>query len=774
MAIKLTDQQHKVVHSQERTLLVRAAAGAGKTRVLTERYLKHVLQDRLAPEQILAITFTRKAAAEMKRRIVARLIENGRYLDAQAAETGPIQTIHGFCERVLREHALEAALDPAFEILSESDQGFWLAEARQTVLSHPPDHAGVRALITQIAGKSAFGKSDVEHSYLIELIKNCLDVMRSSGYSRHFWVQRHNDASALLSAWRNALVDSISDQAREYFSPPVGEQSWSEALTSAYTKAGIKKGDFPAWIKAMDDDEPSADLAVGLVLLCGAIWQEFDAILHERQCLDFNELERRTVVLIEENESVRLRLRNQFPIVLIDEAQDLNPVQYRLLAALDPDNSVFVGDAQQSIYGFRQADYSLFHAQAERSAVEDLARNFRSDPGILRFVDRVFGRIWEGQYRPMQPPRTMLDFGEMANDACDGVEIWKIKDGNANSVANGIRELVLEGCLAQDIAVLTRTSSYAQSLHAALNKIEIPSVLVGGTDRFFTRIEVRDVANALRALSNPQDDFAMLAMLHSPIVGLSLDAIVLLAHERPVVTALETWKPTLEADVEPLMRFKSWWPRLSAIGRRAPAYRVLAELFSLSGYWERLVRKSDGEQALANVRKLLRLASEKPEMDAAAFAHRAQAIRQLAYREGDAPTAREDTQAVTIMNIHKAKGLEFPIVVVPQTHKGARAMQDFESDGRNGWLSVKLAPGDRAFHRYLSERRKRDEEAEELRVLYVALTRAEKRLCVAAHPKANARTPSQRLAHALDWTEGEIPGVFVREIGVSAAAEASE
>ena len=124
MAIKLTDQQPKVVHSQERTLLVRAAAGAGKTRVLTERYLKHVLQDRLAPEQILAITFTRKAAAEMKRRIVARLIENGRYLDAQAAETGPIQTIHGFCERVLREHALEAALDPAFEILSESDQGF--------------------------------------------------------------------------------------------------------------------------------------------------------------------------------------------------------------------------------------------------------------------------------------------------------------------------------------------------------------------------------------------------------------------------------------------------------------------------------------------------------------------------------------------------------------------------------------------------------------------------------------------------------------------------
>ena len=129
-----TLEQRKAIEANDKQLVVQAGAGAGKTRVLVERFLRHVIEDKYGADEILTITFSRKAAAEMKRRIVTALRDAGRWEDAQIAETGPIQTIHSFCERLLRENSLVAGLDPQFEVLDEVDSVAWLEEALQESL----------------------------------------------------------------------------------------------------------------------------------------------------------------------------------------------------------------------------------------------------------------------------------------------------------------------------------------------------------------------------------------------------------------------------------------------------------------------------------------------------------------------------------------------------------------------------------------------------------------------------------------------------------------
>jgi ATP-dependent exoDNAse (exonuclease V) beta subunit len=451
----------------------------------------------------------------------------------------------------------------------------------------------------------------------------------------------------------------------------------------------------------------------------------------------------------------------QYKVAMVDESQDVNPMQYNLLQAMGLTRVMMVGDVQQSIYGFRQADVELFRNRAAEVGARRLSKNYRSSPGILNFVDLVFANLWGADYVPMNLKTGPMDFEDTSRPTFEGIELWHQAAQDTNATATYIQELLDEGIPHGDIAVLVRDGPGAVKMKEGLDGVAIPCRIAGGSERFYTRLEVRDLSNALRAVADPYDDFALLACLRGPMVGLSMDSIVLLGTESPVVERLETFIPPLVEDEPRLRAFLRWYMPLKNYADRLSAWEVLAELFAKSEYLPALARRPNAEQLLANARKLLTLATKEPELGPLEYAERIREIQDLRHKEGDAPAGEEDANVVTIMTIHKAKGLEFPVVVLPQTDRRlASNAPEVIVEPRKGLVATKFGRGQCLMHKYLADLRKQRAVEEELRVLYVGLTRPRQRLCIVLYPNTSKETVSKRLKAIL----GDVPpeGVVVR------------
>jgi len=759
---QLSPEQHAVVESKANSLTVVAAAGAGKTFVLVERYLRHVTEEGLRPDEILTITFTKKAAAEMKRRIVNRLRGLGRMDDAQIAETGPIQTIHSFCERLLRENALEAGLDPNFDILTESRSSRLVAECIREALASPLDEEPqAEALISFLAGKRIpFGDNKSPYAVLEGAVGQVLRELRGSGFTQLEVAQWHVDPRTLRERWEEWFVRELPDAAREALEK-VSADTFHEQLQLAMKAAGKT---VPAWMRGKPEVEAEDEALIqtcGLVQLACAAWWRLDREMEAMQSLDFTALEERAVRLVERSEATRARLRRQIRVVMVDESQDLNPIQYRLLQGMGAEREMLVGDAQQSIYGFRQADVDLFQKRAQQEGVLRLSRNYRSTPGILGFVDWVFGQQWSPNYQPMAPSPAVMDLDTITGPEFAGVEIWKQATGDTAAVAAYVRELVQEGVSPKEIALLVRDSNGALAAQRALELEAIPCRIAGGSERFYTRLEVRDLANALRAVADPNDDFSLLACLRSPMAGVSMDTVVMLGREPGVVERIKEFVPPVEEDAAKLRTFLAWFDPLRAHADRLAAWEVLSEVFAKSDYLATIARREGGEQILANARKLLSLATQEPDLGPLEYAERIREVQELRHKEGDAPADEEDADVVTIMTVHKSKGLEFPVVVLPQTDKRMTSIaRDVVVEPRLGLVATKFTKGQCLMHKRLTAMKKERDEQEELRVLYVALTRAQQRLCVCLYPPRRDKTASKLLGEILG---DDPPGIKVRD-----------
>ncbi|HEY0867076.1 MAG TPA: UvrD-helicase domain-containing protein, partial [Fimbriimonas sp.] len=717
-----TREQLAAINASVPRFVVTAAAGAGKTFVLVERYLRHIMGGEADPDQILTITFTKRAAFEMKTRIVRSLREKGWYDAAQEAETGPIQTIHSFCERLLRENALEAGLDPGFDILSEAGAIRLTNECVREALSAPLDeepHA--RSLLSYLAGRPKFGENRSPYAVLESAIGEVLGRLRSTGQNPLEVSNRHLDPGPLREIWESFLLEQADAAIQSAFAN-IEAPTFHERLKQAHKTVDNR---VPGWLKAPTSEaveREALEHACGLVQLACAAWWRVEREMDARQQLDFTELERRGVRLLESSEVTRQRVADKYRIVMVDEAQDLNPQQYRLLTNLEPRVQMFVGDAQQSIYGFRDADRELFlHRAAEHHELR-LTANKRSTEGVLNAIDRVFGQLWTGSYLPMNAQE--IDLDDLTPPCHEGVEAWHHPAKDTDLTVTYVRSLLDEGEMPRDIAILTRDASCAVELRDYLVKSGMPARVVGGSERFYTRLEVRDLANALRAVADPYDDFSLLACLRSPMAGISLDAIFLLGAAPNVIERLGSFVSPVEADRPKIESFLGWYLPLKAYADRLSAWEVLAEIFAKSDYLPALARRDRAEQLLANARKLLTLAAEEPELGPLEYAERVREIQDLRHKEGDAPAGADDANEITIMTIHKAKGLEFPVVVVPQTWKRLVAQTpDLLVDAKAGLVAAKFGKEPCLAHRFLAEERKRRAVEEELRVLYVALTR---------------------------------------------------
>ncbi|MCC7228916.1 MAG: UvrD-helicase domain-containing protein [Fimbriimonadaceae bacterium] len=766
-----TPEQRAVIQSELSQMMVTASAGAGKTYVLVERYLWLIRERGLRPHQILAITFTKKAAAEMKLRIVSRLRDMGLQDHAQEAETGPIQTIHSFCERLLRENSLEAGLDPDFEVMGDSEQtqlrDACVQRALGAIDETQPEAYG---LLQFLAGQRDYGAIS-PYARLEGSVDSVLRGLRGTPV-RLSDLRELSNPAALMASFEAKLIAELPPPVQSALKDTEACQPLPDRIKAAHKVAGLKSPPYLAGKFDPEAETQSARHAAGLLQIAGGAWAEMEVEMVRNQSLDYASLESRAVDLIQGSLATRNRISTQYAAMMVDEAQDVNPVQYQLLEALGIETAMYVGDHQQSIYGFRQADIELFHKKTRDLAALRLSRNWRSDEGILNFVDDLFAQLWSGEYKPMLI-RPDWDPDEVQLPTYPGIEVWEMPAKDIAQTAKFLVEMVGDSGLARrDVTILVRNARFANELQQRLQAMQVRSQIVGGTEKFYVRLEIRDLANLLTCLGNPFNDFALLATLRSPIMGISMDSIAMLALDSPVSEALRTFVPPNESDAGPLNQFRSWFLPLSQYADRLPAWEVLSQVFAKSPLMPALARRKGGERMLANVRKLLTLASQEPELGPVEFAEQIREIQRLAHKEGDAPVDDQEEDAFTIMTIHKAKGLEFEAVVLADVHSrpGAKAAP-VEVDARIGLIATKFGRSDSLVHKWLSHRRKERELEEEMRVLYVAMTRAKSRLAVTAHPTPrNPGSIAGKIAKAMNLG-GKMPLGVVKRTPSSEGAD---
>ena len=844
MSLDLTPEQRAAVEERGTGLFLHANAGSGKTRVLVERFVRAVVEDGVAVERILAITFTEKAAAELRARLRERFLELGERDRAREAEGAWVSTIHGFCSRLLRRHALLVGIDPEYEVLDETRAARIAIDAFDRALeefldpdeperldlaaAHTPDR--LRRMVTTVhakrrsAGEEHPQLPEIEEPRLgdepVELAGALEDALAELGTQAGS--SSVDGAIAKLERCRDALTavpdGDVGDPA--VFAALVVKTGRTKALQGpAMQRAGEA---LEAWVAACAARRAHGDYVLLRQLLHG--YSDCYAQAKEREsALDFDDLELLTCRLLEESAPLQDRYRKQFEHVLVDEFQDTNRLQIRLLGLLTGDDGRLftVGDEFQSIYGFRHADVGVFREvrdeAARRGRIHALRTNFRSRRAILDALNAAFAPHWDERFEPLEPggeeapaaDQLQLDLnGSTPADAPPAVELIVVDQATARwkdageepfgpslaqpapwraaemrLLADRIRRLIDEGRAPDDIVVLLRAAVDMPLYERALRERGVETYLVGGRN-YWGQQQVADLRAYTAVLANPLDEQALYSVLGSPLGGLSLDAIGLLGlcarrlRRDPwwALTAADGSDGLLEsfpaADRERVPGLVERIEDHRALAATVPLERLLDRVIRDSGYDRTLLALPDGRRRMANVRKLMRLARAfEAEQGGALRAFLDYLAEQdvLAAREGEAPLEAEDLHAVRLMTIHAAKGLEFPVVCVADLGRSGKGDDDalrVTDDGRVGLKIASMAGGSaKGLDLEAIERdQEREQDYEERRIFYVAMTRAQELLVLSGATDTEKWNEPRPLGVPMDWIwRGFAPGLDTGE-----------
>jgi ATP-dependent exoDNAse (exonuclease V) beta subunit len=751
--LRLTSRQQEAVESWGRgDVCVVAGPGSGKTRVLVERFRWLVQVKGVPVRRILAITFTEKAAAHMRQRLVESFPVATP--ERKAVERAYISTIHGFCARLLREHAVEAAVDPAFQVFDEWEAAFELHRAIEEALEQ--EYLARPERVREFLG--AFGCREVPGA-----LYGLYQALRAAG------VTVEQARQAAVASDPAALWRRIEETLREVAALPATgwnleqRQALEEALAQdpagltvnlAHLKPGSRQRELlkrlrvemlPEWRAALLYQQHARNRGWFLDALAraGSIYREAK---RAAGALDYADLEEGAIRLLE---STGGRLRTAFSYVLMDEYQDTNPLQARLVGLLRGRDTFFaVGDINQSIYGFRHADPTVFRDYRDQTRqagghVVELGDNFRSRPEVLRAVLRVIAGA-EGiepqalaAGRPFAPAtRPCLEVLTVQGEDSDAAGRLE-----ARHVAARIRTLVAEGAFAyRDIAILLRSGALVRLYEKTLRELGVPCEITEGRG-FYDAQEVSDLLAFLRVLLNPQDEISLAAVLRSPLAGVSDDTLLQIKRAHGSLAA---------GLAQELPEFHARLGRFRRSQHSLPLDRLLGRILTETGYEAWLREQAQGAHAVANVRKLMALARRfqaRGPGGPRAFLERVEDLRREEAREADARPPEQSADAVEVMTIHAAKGLEFPVVFVAALGRGPKKDTDpvvFLPGHGVGMRWRDPETGDEApdaVARAVGEELQRRQQEEEQRLLYVAMTRAEQLLVLSAGfgPKVESR-----------------------------------
>jgi ATP-dependent helicase/nuclease subunit A len=739
--VNLSLAQQRAVRREGQNVCVMAGPGSGKTRVLIERFAWLVEEQHFDPQKILAITFTEKAATEIKERLIGRF-RNRPDLREQI-ERAWVSTIHGFCARLLRENAIAAGLAPDFAVLDASPADRMAREAAEESLEglYGEQPEQMRRLL------EALDLSTQDDGRQPDLARSLLAVYESMRLSGRLAGDQDSDAGGraedpFLEARQLAelvVSDSTAGKTGNQRSAHARLREWaagflelpSDPVTLRHFESVRLDINIGHLVQGTIARQVASDLKNlllpkleaqlleawndGLPDLLRLAVERIDARYREKKrrdgVLDFTDLEEQAIGLLESDDQVRRETAGRFDEILMDELQDTNRLQWRLIDLIR--KKLFaVGDINQSIYSFRYAEPAVFAGYrdgliASGFEIDDLRDNHRSFEEILDAVSRTL----DGQ--PGIEPRPLLatrgpnaTVERLVGRGENGVDV------EAGLVAARIRELVdSRQCDFRDVAILVRALSATEAFERALDRFGI-RFLVSGGRTFLEARETRDVLALLAALVNPLDEIALAGVLRSPFFGMSDEEIFRIGREG--------WAREFE---------RTFGTSRRMAGFVAPDL-LLASALDECGYAGRLP-----ERGRANIDKLLayiRREHRNRPRPLAELLEELEAMR-VTQSEAEAPPA-EAGDIVRLMSIHAAKGLEFKVVFVSALHQGPDRRRPVITFSRAAGLGAKWrnpasgkGQSDPAHAAAIAEL-KQKEEAEENRLLYVAMTRAQDHL----------------------------------------------
>jgi len=806
-----TDEQKAAVTAAGDVLLA-ASAGTGKTTTVVGKILWQLGLDAgcdgagqpLPPcpdpcrlDEIAAITFTEKAAYDLKRKLRSEIGASARGQELRwDIDRAAVGTIHGFCGDLLRDHALRLEIDPTFRVLDEREtrvqQDELLRDVLKAALAAAEPEA--RALVRRF-------KSLYDRTHQAGAIGNIREVMRDLR-----WHSRRYDP------WLTA----------DEGGPPGLDLDLLRAIAS---RAGLTGADDASSEHEGDSMQVAADLyryahralARWLAWLEAENLRDFDSLILDARRL-LTRAETRPAL-----EAVRARYR----ILIIDEFQDTDAAQRDIAFAIAgipipgtpegvdagpaPDERpqlFLVGDPKQSIYRFRGADIGVWNevrqTLEERGTLLELSHNFRSEPQVVRFVNRVCGPVMDGCAEELRryAPRSAVDYVALRDAVratpAGGLE-WLVNDGNggdakveeARLVASRIRQIVgrevvrdpetgrLRPCRFSDVAILARTRATLRSLEDGLRQYGVPFYNSSAGD-LTDRQEILDVVTALRLVDNPSDDLRAFAYLRSPFVGLRdevlarmrLDPLVQRAAGR--FSFLEQARAWLEGvgagTIEPFpapenphvhdVEIRALGQGIEAVEQahrlvdRADHGEILRGLLDRTGYRLHLLLREHAAEALANIERFEALLDDYRHLPLGGFLRLWDRWGEQDTGVPQAPLTSQDDDAVTLSTVHTAKGLEWPVVVLAGTRggpdTGRRLTGTFWSDPELGpvFMGGKGERGPRSER--LFETALAEEHGEEARLLYVAATRARDRLIISG--------PTEKPSGYAEWLQAGLEG----------------
>jgi ATP-dependent helicase/nuclease subunit A len=757
----LNSEQQRAVDARG-LVFVSAGAGTGKTKVLVERFARAVCDEGVDVESILVITYTEKAAGELRSRIRAGLVERGRPDLARELDGAWISTIHGFCNRLLRSHPFAAGVDPRFRVLDESQGRVLRGEAFSAALTAfcaNDDPARLRLL-------AVYGADGLRR-----MLTGVYETLRSAGRELVLELGEHPSLAARVDELREAARcltedDGSGDTQREtarqalaYLEPDttadrlfdLGDLRLRGERAASYEEARRRLE------QTALDELAAADRDLLQELLAGfaTAYQEGK---DRESALDFEDLQLRARDLLRDDEAIRENEQLRFRSIMVDEFQDTNRLQCELIDLLSggpgDHERFFVGDEFQSIYGFRHADVQVFRERREQAGdgVLPLTMNYRSRPEVLAVVNHLFSADFGDEFQPLAASGDFPDpvFGAPVEllvtdkSTYSGTDVhWR--RGEARAIARRIRDLIAAGDAAPgEIVLLFAAGTDAEWYEEELRALDVTTYRSTGRG-YFGQQQVVDLLAYLRLLRNRYDDEALVSVLASPFVGISNDGLVLLrraAPKRPLFVALERELPETfpERDAQLLRAFRQRYDRLTAALARLSLERLCERIISEHDYDLAVLARWDGRRRYANLRKLARLARSYEELrgpDVEGFVRFVRDQEAVGARELEAVAEEEGGDAVRLLTIHAAKGLEFKVVVVADAGRDKAPPASHEilalSDGRFGFrVADPITSKPRGAYAYdaVQEARKAEDRAERLRLYYVAMTRAIDRLII--------------------------------------------
>jgi ATP-dependent helicase/nuclease subunit A len=840
----------------DRNVVVIAGAGTGKTTLLVNRlvYLLMRRADPLDLSRIVALTFTNKAATEMKLRLRERLraLVHSESRDDQAGsgtvsmadlrlrfgwtaddivvraeaalrdlEKAQIGTLHSFAAHLLRLYPVEAGVSPTFETdedgsrFEEHFTGEWELWLDRQLGPEGPDHERWRVLL------AAFDLEDLRqlayslHSELIDLdgLREQLSESRLPQALSEWFLERQAQAARLLSRYdgqKRRKVELMLAAMVDLFGHVLSDGLQGIATCPAECREMLDKelGKAPAgWSEAdFGEAESLQRIANRLLKVDHGLLRQLLEVLGpfvlslrtsflDTGWLTFDGLVGKARSLLRDHPMIREQLKRDYRALLVDEFQDTDPVQYEIVLylaeqpgqqspswrhlELEAGKLFIVGDPKQSIYAFRRADIEAFDHVVERlergGALRcELATNFRSHAQVLDVVNGVFNRLLVA-HPSVQPPNVALTAqpGRSSPFRMSGVELRLVRpqeEGALDSAAATRVEAEQMATLisrllrpaAADageagpdsqlrpghIAVLFRKLTQAEDYLEALRRHDI-QYLIDGEKHFYRRQEVIDLVNILRCIENPHDRIALIGLLRSPLGGLPDSALVSIQQAQALdyrqVDRLVDWS---SPHAQPLRRLYAVLARLHEEAPRCPLPQVMELVFQHLPLLELAAASIHGEQAVANLLKVRQMAvdlADRPALTLNGFVELMLARLREEPDEAESALSDDTLDAVRVMTIHKAKGLEFPVVILAGLHHGDGAGQgparpQIWHDWSTGVQGLDFVGRCTAGAVLVAEKARVREEAERRRLFYVGMTRARESLVLSgALPKRRVR-----------------------------------